>query len=295
MDDGDSVFKYLIITANDHKFGLTTNTVGYENIEPNASYPLKGHPSAYNFTFNTGRRLAEYQVIYFLDGAGYFNSDATGQIKIEKGSLLILFPGKWHTYKPKKEEGWKVFYVGFQGEIMERLCFNSFFSEETQVLQVGFSEVLTALFKRCIEIVKEDGISVQQRLAGIVLNILTESLFLAKKTASENDNSHEIIERAKTIMYDHYDREIDLELIAAKLCTSYSRFRKLFKTYTGHSPAQYFQEIKIRKAKEMLLETGLSAKEISTELSFTSYDYFLSRFKKKTGLSPQKFKQQFQK
>lgn len=142
---------------------------------------------------------------------------------------------------------------------------------------------------------KEDGILVQQRLAGIILNILSESLFLSKKIVSEKDTSYEIIERAKTMMYDQYDGEINLELIATKLCTSYSKFRKLFKKYTGYAPAQYFQEIKIRKAKQMLLESGLSAKQIATELGFASYDYFLSRFKKGTGMSPQKFKRQFQK
>ncbi|MGC4231721.1 MAG: AraC family transcriptional regulator [Niabella sp.] len=293
--NSNTVFKYLIINPRDKSFGLTINTVGFETIKPYTAYPLKGHPNAYNFVPNVGRRLNEYQVIYFLDGEGQFRSDSTAKTKIEKGSVLILFPGQWHTYKPSEKIGWDVFYIGFEGPIMENICFNGFFSDEAQILQVGFSEILVELFKRAIEIAKEDSFVSQQRLAGIVMNILTESLFLAQKHSSEKENSNEVIERAKAIMYENYNEDINLESIAVKLCSSYSKFRKIFKKYTGYSPADYFQEIKIRKAKELLLESQLSIKEICYELNFSSYEYFLTRFKKRTGLSPQKFKQQFQK
>lgn len=291
----DTVFRYLIITPTDRTFGLTVNTVGFESIKPHTNYPLEGHPNAYNFAPDTGRRLNEYQVIYFLDGEGHFKSDSTSNTKIEKGNLIVLFPGQWHTYRPDKKTGWDVFYVGFEGPMMENICSNNFFSEKDQILTTGFSETLVELFKRSIEIAKDDSILLQQRLAGIVMNILTESLFLAKRNISRKEKSHDVIDRAKAIMYENYNEDIDLESIAIKLCSSYSRFRKIFKKYTGYSPADYFQEIKIRKAKELLLESQLTLKEICYELNFSSYEYFLTRFKKRTGLSPHQFKQQFQK
>ena len=41
-----------------------------------------------------------------------------------------------------------------------------------------------------------------------------------------------------------------------KLNISYSWFRKVFKDYTGYAPAKYFQELKLRKAKQLLVGTS---------------------------------------
>ena len=87
-------------------------------------------------------------------------------------------------------------------------------------------------------------------------------------------------------MNENIHRQIDIQGIATNLGTSYSWFRKEFKEYTGFSPAQYFQELKLRKAKELLSETDLSIKEIAYKLNFSSYEYFLSFFRKRVGVTP---------
>ena len=66
----------------------------------------------------------------------------------------------------------------------------------------------------------------------------------------------------------------------------YSYFRKMFKIYTGIAPAQYQLDLKIRRAREMLLISDKSIKEIAYELGFNSIHYFSRIFKKKTGVSP---------
>ena len=50
---------------------------------------------------------------------------------------------------------------------------------------------------------------------------------------------------------------------AENLNLSYSWFRKVFKDYTGYAPAKYFQELKIKKAEDLLMRTSHSVKEIS--------------------------------
>lgn len=288
----DTVFKYPVITKKDRDFGLVVNTVGFESVQPHTRYPVEGHPRNYSFVPDKGRLLHEYQFIYFTDGEGSFQSASTHQTKIRQGHVVILFPGQWHTYKPFRQTGWKEFYIGFEGPVVENIVSKEFISSQNQVLNVGFSEILVDLFKRAIEIAKEESVSAQQRLAGIVLNIFTEILYLSQKRVSEKEQFAEVIEKAKAIMYENYNNDLDLEALSLKLCSSYSRFRKIFKKYTGSSPACYFQEIKMRKAKEFLLETDMPVKEIGYELNFRSYEYFISRFKKNTGFTPLEFKRQ---
>ena len=56
------------------------------------------------------------------------------------------------------------------------------------------------------------------------------------------------------------------------------------------APAKYFQELKLRKAKQMLVGTSQSVKEISFFLGFQSTEYFFSFFKKRTGLTPLEYR-----
>jgi transcriptional regulator GlxA family with amidase domain len=60
----------------------------------------------------------------------------------------------------------------------------------------------------------------------------------------------------------------------------------MFKQYTGIAPVQYQLDLKIRRAREMLVSTDLSIKEISYELGFQSIHYFSRIFKNKTGMAP---------
>lgn len=217
-------------------------------------------------------------------------SDTTKRTNISKGMAILLFPGQWHTYAPQKETGWNEYYIGFNGKIIDDIVSNGFISTENQILKVGVNEDLVNLFSTAIRVAKEDKGASQQYLAGIVFNILGAMLSLAQNKNFESRDSSQKIERAKIIMVENIHKNIDIKGIATNLGISYSLFRKDFKEYTGYAPAQYFQELKLRAAREMLAETQLSIKEIAYKLNFSSYEYFLSFFKKRVGYTPMEYR-----
>lgn len=167
---------------------------------------------------------------------------------------------------------------------------NGFISHENQILHVGVNEDLVHLYSTAIKVAKEDKTATQQYLAGIAFNILGTILSLAQNRNFESRESAQKIERAKIIMIENIHKNIDIKGIARNLGISYSLFRKAFKEYTGYAPAQYMQELKLRKAKELLAETNHTVKEISYELNFSSYEYFLSFFKKRVGHTPMEYR-----
>ncbi|MDD2290531.1 MAG: AraC family transcriptional regulator [Bacteroidales bacterium] len=283
-------FKYLLVSERDKRFGLTVNTVGFQPIAPHSLYPSTEHPKNYYFRPGKGRILSEYQIVYISKGKGSFASASTKRTIISKGQVMLLFPGQWHTYAPSKETGWNEYYIGFQGDIIDHIVAHGFFSTDNQILDVGVNEDLVNLFAIAIKIAKEDKTAAQQNLAGIVFNILGSMLSLAQNKNFETKDSAQKIERAKVIMFENIQKDIDIKEIASNLGISYSLFRKVFKEYTGYAPAHYFQELKLRKAKELLSETKHSIKEIAYELNFSSYEYFLSFFKKKVGSTPMEYR-----
>ncbi|MDL2211094.1 AraC family transcriptional regulator [Bacteroides sp. OttesenSCG-928-M17] len=283
-------FKYLIVNERDRKFGLWVNTVGFQAIQPGTPYPLKSHPSGYFFNTQKGRTLREYQLVYVTKGRGLFTSDSTPQKQVCKGRLMILFPDQWHTYQPLQQTGWNEYYIGFEGSIIDNMIRNGFLSKENQILEVGLNEELVSLFTRALEVAASDKISAQQYLSGIVLHMIGLILSISKNKIFEIGDVGQKIEQAKIIMNENVFKEIDAEELAMKLNISYSWFRKVFKDYTGYAPAKYFQELKLRKAKQLLVETSHSVKEISFMLNYNSTEHFFSIFKKRVGFTPLEYR-----
>ena len=283
-------FKYLLVNDRDRVFGININTVGFQPIPPDTAYPSTDHPKSYYFNPCKGRVLTEYQIIYISKGKGTFTSESTKKTIVKKGQIILLFPGQWHTYCPSNETGWNEYYIGFEGPIIDNLMKNEFISPNNQILDVGVSEEFVTLYSSAIQVAKYERKTVQQYLAGIVLHLIGMVLSYSQDKNIEQNNSGELIERAKIIMNENINRQINIQGIATNLGTSYSWFRKEFKEYTGFSPAQYFQELKLRKAKELLSETDLSIKEIAFKLDFSSYEYFLSFFRKKVGVTPSEYR-----
>lgn len=283
-------FKYLLVNERDRLYGLTVNTVGFQPIRAHTEYPSAKHPQSYFFNPERGRILSEYQILYISKGEGTFTSETTKKTKITKGQIIFLFPGQWHTYKPNIEKGWNEYYIGFEGSHVDNMLKNNFISPESQLLNVGVSEELVQLFTMALKVAKEDNKFTQQFLAGIVMNILGMVMCVSQNRAFQSNKSGEVIERAKIIMIENLHKDADIKKIASKLSVSYSWFRKVFKEYTGFSPNQYFLELKLRRAKELLAESNFSIKEISYDLNFSSYEYFLSFFKNRVGMTPLEYR-----
>jgi len=290
FDNLGAEFKYLIVNDKDKTFGLSVNTVGFQSIQPDSPYPISDHPSGYYFNAAKGRILREYQFLYITKGKGVLSFDGETEIPITKGLVFVIFPGQWHTYHPSMKTGWNEYYIGFEGPIMDSIMENSFITRENQVLEVGFNEELVNLFSRALEVAELDKISSQQYLSGIVLHILGLVLSVSQNKIFEVGDVVQKIEQAKIIMNENVFKNVDPEDLAETLNTSYSWFRKVFKDYTGYAPAKYFQELKIRKAKQLLVGTSHTVKEISFMLGYNSTEHFFSLFKKMTGYTPLEYR-----
>ena len=94
-------------------------------------------------------------------------------------------------------------------------------------------------------------------------------------------------------MQENIEKNVDLKKLEAEHFTAYSYFRKMFKKYTGIAPHQYHLDLKIMRAKELILIDNKNIKEISCELGFESIHYFSRLFKKKTGLNPTEWRKKF--
>ncbi len=280
----DVRFHYLIPNKADEMYGCTISTVGMQVIAPNDDYPAKNHPVGYMFNPERGRVLREYQILYIVGGRGVF-SNASGDYEVSKGSVILLRPGEWHTYKPIKDIGWTEYFIGFNGKIAEK-SIDTLFAKDETVFNLGLNQSLVDLYQQAIDIAATDRPAAQQLLCGIVMHMLGLVNFTARNESVAADRLDQIIEQAKAIMQEHVLQNIDLEVLADQLNISYSWFRKIFRDYTGHPPAKYFTLVKLRHAQHLLANTQDSIKEIAFALGFKSTEHFYTTFKRGTGSTP---------
>ena len=96
--------------------------------------------------------------------------------------------------------------------------------------------------------------------------------------------------RVKEYVAAHLSERITLEDLAKALHYSRSHLTAQFRASTGMSIAQYISELRMEQAKQMILNKTLSMSQISSQLGFSSQQYFCKWFKDATGYSPSSYK-----
>jgi AraC-like DNA-binding protein len=291
MSNSLNIHKYITCSSDDSNWGLYVTGAGYNEVLKKIDYPLVDHPSHHYFHWTVGRRLSDYQFLYITSGKGVFESEVTGRKTINAGDLFILFPGIWHRFSPNKNTGWNEYWIEFNGKIAKHFQDEKYLDPNNPVISVGFNEKLTDCFKNAISLVTNNNIESQCLLSGEVFQILIQlnalkkiSIFVDKKDIETK------IKQARLCIYEKLNSKVCLNKVAGDLGISYSLFRVEFKRYTGFSPAQYQIELRIRKAKNLLVSTDQSVKEIAYQLGFDSTNYFSRLFKNKVDMTPMEFR-----
>lgn len=284
-------YKYLPVGRRDEDWGLCVLNAGCTHIGSASNYPLTNHPDCHNFRWQTGRVLSEYQLIYVTGGEGQFESDSFKQAAVKPGTIIVLFPGERHRYKPSKETGWDEYWIGFKGKIMDDLVEKGFFSRAQPCITIGFNEQTFNLFMSVIEKTKKEDTGYQPLISGATLHLLGCIHSMNKENLMQGVDKRIIVDKARLLFRSNITTTFSPEQAAEELMVGYSYFRKLFKAYTGISPGQFYIQLKIEKAKELLADQHIPIKEIAYELKFDSYFYFSKLFKEKTGLTPSAFRQ----
>lgn len=281
------ISKYMLASERDLLWGLTVTTIGYEEIEPGDEYPTHGHADGYYFNLESGRELNEYQLLYIAEGRGTFHSHTVPTAQLREGDLFLLFPGEWHSYSPSPTTGWKSYWIGFKGRNMDDRVRAGFLTPTKPIYHVGFSDDIVHLYKEAYETALCEAAYSQQVLAGLVNHIIGVMYSLERNIELNRNQAHvDMVNRARLEIREHLESSLTIQQVAQNLGVSYSNFRKLFKEYTGISPATYQQDLRLQRAKELLSTTDMSVKEIAYRLNFESPDYFSAKFKAKTGRRP---------
>lgn len=282
-------FRYLTIDEAEKNWGLYATSVGYSKVEPNDRYPNQEHPQSHKLTWDRGRILNDYYLVFISKGKGVFGSSRLQAVDVELGTCFFLFPGAWHRYKPDSASGWEEYWIGFNGYYAAELMQKNFDTDQLPI-NIGASSNILRLFHDLIDISAGAALGYTRQMAGITLQLLGMVQTLSVFKEEGDDPIGRLIAKARFILQESYEDQVDMEAIARQLPMGYSSFRKAFKKITGVSPNQYHLQLRINRARQLLIKTALNISEISDQTGFESVYYFSKIFKKKTGMAPNAFR-----
>lgn len=128
---------------------------------------------------------------------------------------------------------------------------------------------------------------------GEMKNHINHLLIKAIETRDKISESkyQDIIELAKEIIKDTYmTNDISLNSVAATVGLSSSYFSAVFSREIGKTFKEYLTEIRMEKAKELLMCSSMQTAEIGYAVGYKDPHYFSFMFKKKQGCSPKEYR-----
>jgi AraC-like DNA-binding protein len=234
--------------------------------------------------FNTNEHLLKSRnfdqslLIYCLDGAGTYTLGET-VYEIRNGDIFYVPAHFTHGYASDPVIGWNIKWLHFCGSYAENLIRVAGFSAVQPVRKIGVGGAVSKSFDNLFRVLADKKINYSIDAAQAFLGILVELM----KISGSRDSKKDLTETIST-------ESVDLASAAKKAGYSKFHFSRLFKKTTGVSPWTYALGLKIDRAKEMLMNSDVSVKEVSLSVGINDPNYFSRLFAKHAGMPPGRYR-----
>ncbi|MCF8715467.1 AraC family transcriptional regulator [Joostella atrarenae] len=282
--------EYVSIQPNWFKWGLHIKNAGHTHVPPYATYPDMEHPTEYYFEWEEGRKLSEYQLILITSGSGYYESESCSCTKVMEGSIILLFKGEWHRYRPDKSTGWKEYWVGFDGDLAQLIMERSLLKQTNPVIKINdLKSIMNAMLK-IFDWLESQKLYGSNLIPSQIMVILAQLENDSVSGKYENSLEMEIIQKIQLSILDNFTGAIDFEKLSQTHNISYSWMRKKFREIIGMPPHSYLLQLRIQKARDLLIFSNHPIKQIAIECGFSSAYYFSRYFKLHCSYSPSQYR-----
>ena len=98
--------------------------------------------------------------------------------------------------------------------------------------------------------------------------------------------SHKGLIRVAELMEKNIERPLSLDEIASATALSRRQIERLFRRHLNCVPKRYYLEMRLRRARELLLQTSMPIMDITTACGFQSPPHFTKCYRKQFGHPP---------
>ncbi len=234
-----------------------------------------------------------YVLHYILSGQGEIHTP-NGTKHIHQGQFFLLSPHSNISYRPNKKNPWSYIWIEMNGPSIREVLQLTTLTPENLVYNDTEDQELGTMLR---EMVEEDTVvfevAEEALIASYILRFLSYMVSHHSKVQNVSVSKKEETTKAiENYLFLHYnDPTLSMEEVAKHFSFSTSYLTRLFKESAGITPTQYIDEIRMKKAIELLNHPVLSIGQIAEAVGYQNQFYFTRRFRKFFGMPPTQYKQ----
>lgn len=256
---------------------LYLTDIGYY---PKARYHFRERPAG----------CSQFILIYCMEGKGEIRLNET-VFMVPADHFFIIPAGMPHSYHSNEQNPWSIYWIHFSGL---KSGIYSRFACQTMAIDQGKNSRVSGRVELFSEIFRnlDRGFSIETLeyvnlcLPHLLASFTHLSQFRLIKESGEKDP----VSQSINFMLEHLTKKLKLDEIASETGLSASHYSRLFQTRTGHSPIDYFIQLKIQNACRLLGNSGWTIADVSREMGFDDQFYFSRVFHKVMGMSPVEYR-----
>lgn len=234
------------------------------------------------------------ELVYISEGEGDFIIK-NKYYRARKGDLMVYNKGVIHDEKSDPLNPLRTYFCGIGNLLINGI-------EEGFIIPPNVEPVIhtnkymhkvenyiSEIFEECSSQVLGYEVVCNNLLISLI--ILITRIISTQNISTAPLNTNTLGYQIKEYIDKNYTKDISLNEIANRIYVSQHYLSHIFKQETGYSPINYLISCRIGEAKKLLLTTDMTILEISTHVGYGNPNYFTMLFKKATGFSPSKFRE----
>jgi AraC family transcriptional regulator of arabinose operon len=233
---------------------------------------------------------AQYILIYCVGGKGEISLNKT-VYAVPADHFFIIPAGMAHAYHSDELNPWSIYWIHFSGNksgVFARFA--------CQPLPIGRSK--TSRISDRVDLFAEIFRNLDRGFSSETLeyvnlclpHLLASFTHLSQFRLIRESGEKDPVAQSINFMLENVTKKLKLEEIASETSLSASHYSRLFLNRTGHSPIDYFIQLKIQRSCRLLDNPRWMIADVAREMGFDDQFYFSRVFRKVMAMSPAEYR-----
>ncbi|MFS0724740.1 helix-turn-helix domain-containing protein [Paenibacillus sp. 1P07SE] len=230
-----------------------------------------------------------YQWLQVTQGGGVFTHHGR-EIVVQPGQGILTMADDPHAYRPTAEP-WSVRWICFDGHRVREML-EDLGMQQTGVFYLANPDVLLKHHQEAVSMLQfqHPGTVLESSptMYGLLMDLYR---YISRTELRSRKHQMDALSPVLAFMEQHFDRSISLAELAELQGVTPQHICVLFQQALGARPIEYLTRIRMRKAKELLLQQPRKeVKAIASQVGYEHPSYFIKLFKQQEGLTPMMFR-----